>query len=445
MPDAAERRFLGWLVALTVAGLALRVLFALTVYGNELPAGDGAYYHEQANAVSEGEGFIDPLVWPEATYDAAHHPPMYTIYLAAGSVVGLDTPAAHRVLSCLAGAVGILLVGLLGRRLAGPRAGLIAAGLTAVYPNLWLNDTLVLSESLYAPLVAGTLLLAYGFLDAPTWRRAAALGALLGIVVLTRAEAANLVLFLVLPLVIVAVGRDWKRGLALLASTGVAMVVVVSPWVVYNLARFERPVYISLGAAGVVPSANCDETYSGSLLGYWSARCTFADPAAVSELFKPNPSGDRLAAQADALLDGHDESVLAEENLERGLDYVRAHKGRAPVVALARVGRMWDVYRPAQAVQLNAAIEDRHEGATVLGLVMYYELLVLGAAGLVVLWRRGVSIIPFVSMAILVTFTALVAIGLNRYRVPVEVGLVVLAGVAVDAALDRLWPPVRRR
>ena len=74
------------------------------------------------------------------------------------------------------------------------------------------------------------------------------------------------------------------------------------------------------------------------------------------------------------------------------------------------------------------------------GLILYYELLALGIAGLVVLRRRGVPILPFVSLALLVTFTAAVAIGVTRYRYPVDLGLVVLAGIALDAG----WRWARR-
>jgi asparagine N-glycosylation enzyme membrane subunit Stt3 len=50
---------------------------------------------------------------------------------AAWSFVGLKTALWHRLASCVLGAITVGLVGLLGRRLAGDRAGLIAAVLAA--------------------------------------------------------------------------------------------------------------------------------------------------------------------------------------------------------------------------------------------------------------------------------------------------------------------------
>jgi asparagine N-glycosylation enzyme membrane subunit Stt3 len=52
------------------------------------------------------------------------------------------------------GTCTIVVIGLVANRLAGPRAGLLAAGIAAVYPNLWMNDGLVMSEAPGGLLVA---------------------------------------------------------------------------------------------------------------------------------------------------------------------------------------------------------------------------------------------------------------------------------------------------
>ena len=48
----------------------------------------------------------------------------------------------------LLGIAAVVVIGLLGYRLAGPAAGLVAAGIAAVYPQLWINDGVLLSESI---------------------------------------------------------------------------------------------------------------------------------------------------------------------------------------------------------------------------------------------------------------------------------------------------------
>src|SRR3712207_9300748 len=101
-----------------------------------------------------------------------------------------------RLLGAATGGATVALVGVLGRQLAGARAGLLAAGLAAVYPTLIAADGALMSESLFGLLVALSLLAAHRLLDAPGVGRALVLGALAGLAALTRGEA-----LLLLPLV----------------------------------------------------------------------------------------------------------------------------------------------------------------------------------------------------------------------------------------------------
>ncbi len=73
---------------------------------------------------------------------------------------------AQRLTMTVFGAGVVLLIGLIGRAVAGNRAGLIAAGIAALYPNLWINDGLVMSETLATLAVALAILLAYRFIRA---------------------------------------------------------------------------------------------------------------------------------------------------------------------------------------------------------------------------------------------------------------------------------------
>ena len=68
-------------------------------------------------------------------------------------------------------------------------------------------------------------------------------------------------------------------------------------------------------------------------------------------------------------------------------------------------------------------------------------LVPLAVGGLVALWRRKITIVPFVALAVMATVTAAASFGITRYRVGADVGLTVLAGVALDA----LWRWWRRR
>jgi hypothetical protein len=62
-------------------------------------------------------------------------------------------------------------------------------------------------------------------------------------------------------------------------------------------------------------------------------------------------------------------------------------------------------------------------------------MLPFGLLGLVALWRRRVTIIPFVAIAISVTLTAAVSFGITRYRVGADVALCIAAAVGIDAVI----------
>ena len=67
--------------------------------------------------------------------------------LAAADKLGIDSAQGQRYLMCVLGTLTIGAVALLGRRVAGARVGLIAAGFAALYPNFWINDGMLMVET----------------------------------------------------------------------------------------------------------------------------------------------------------------------------------------------------------------------------------------------------------------------------------------------------------
>ena len=420
------------------AALALRVAHTLVSQGGNPPAGDAVYFYGQGIAVANGEGFIDPIIFQvfDLKLQAAHHPPLYPVFLAVMSKVVGTSPQSLRLATCVLGAAAVVVIGLVGRRVAGERAGLLAATAAAIYPNMWANDGLLLSEPLYALTIALTLLAAYRLWQDPRPREAMFLGGAIGLATLARAEALALFVLLAIPLVLVCRALDRRQRLSLVAVVLAAGSVVMAPWVAHNLYRFEEPVTLSYGLAGVLPQANCDLTYSGVFLGYWSPSCSFPDetigPSAQECLRDRARCAEIYASQFG------DESEAAALGQKRGLQYMSDHRGRLPVVVAARVGRMWGLFRPGQQVEIDAVGEGRGLLLARVALITFYESVAVAVAGLVLLRRRRVPILPLVSMAVLVTVVAAAAIPVTRYRMPVEVAMAVLAGVVADQVI-RWW------
>jgi asparagine N-glycosylation enzyme membrane subunit Stt3 len=144
------RRWHFRLIAISLVGLGLRIGYVYLYRRHAAPTGDAFFYHYQANLLVAGKWFINPYqyFYFKHAAPAADHPPLWTLVLALASLVGIKSFFAQILWSCVIGSVAVWLVGLAGREVMGPRTGLIAAGIAAVYPNFWINDGSLLSETL---------------------------------------------------------------------------------------------------------------------------------------------------------------------------------------------------------------------------------------------------------------------------------------------------------
>jgi 4-amino-4-deoxy-L-arabinose transferase-like glycosyltransferase len=443
-------RFGRWLTGLTAGGFALRVFWVLAVRPDCGPDGTGEpgcvailggvndplHFHLQANQMADGHWFLDPLLF-RATGEAlpsASKMPLFSTYLGIVSFFGGDTVLAHRIAACAAGAAAIVAIGLTVRLLAGPRAGLVAAGIAAVYPNLWINDILLQAESLFAALVAFTVFAAYRYWHQPTRRSAAVLGIVMGLTALARPEGVVLAVLIGVPLVLRARG-DWRARAGDLVVLGAIGLALLGPWLVWNQTRFEDPVLLTSGSGGVLSTANCEATYDGALLGY-AANC-----------FDPVPVAAAVGIDVEDV-PAHLRSLPEVERdafaRDQGTAFIQDNLDRLPAVVAARIGRMWDLYRPGQNIGLNADIEARGLQTSRAATAAYFLILPLAVGGAVVLWRRRIPLSPLLAAPLAVTFIAAVTYPSTRYRVSADVTLVVLAAVAVEV-IARTRHPARER
>ena len=378
---------------------------------------DPIFYSQQANLVADGHGFIAPYLLDRAGHGphrpSAGHPPLLVVVLAISTRLGARSFGDHRLVVALIGAMIVPLVALLGAEVANLRVGVIAALIAALYPNLWLYDGLLMTEALAGVLVALALLVGYRTLRHGRRWTAAGLGVIVGLAALTRGELLLLVPLLVLP---VCLRRRDDPMLARWRLVGIATLtaaLVIAPWTLYNLQRFQKPVLISTAFDTTLGGANCDPVYSGPRIGSWTDSC-FADITA-----RPI-----------------EEDVAASEIRSRTVRYVEHHKGELPLVVLARVGRVWDLYQPAYNVSIGE-LEQRPRAWSWIALAIYAALLPLAGAGVFVLRRRRTAVAPLVAMPVMVTFTAAVFWGDPRFRRPAEIAIVVLVAVAIDAFATR--------
>src|SRR3954454_19072399 len=413
-----DRRFWRILLLIVLAALTLRVGYVLLAKRHEPALGDQIYYVAQPTPLARGDGFTDPRDGSQT----AEHPPLTalaltpTAWLAEQLDAGGDHLVPMRLTMTLFGAAVVLVMGLLGRAVAGRRAGLLAAAIAAVYPNLWMNDGLVMSETLATLAVALAILLTYRFVRSPRPSTAAWVGVAIALAMLARAELGLLLPLMVLPVVLMLKALPFTRQLLLFLLTCLMSLAVVSPWLIANLTRFDEPVLFSTNDGLTLCGANLHRTWYGDGTGVWALDC--AD--------FPVPKGDR--------------SVVSNALRHDGVQFIQDHLSRLPVVVAVREARVWSLYAPGFMADYNVN-EGRDVEASWAGFFAFWALVPCAVIGAVMLRRRRVPITPLVSQFVVVAVTAAAIYGLVRFRVPAEVSLAVLAAVAVDTWLGGRTEP----
>lgn len=414
---AGSRRSFGLaLGAIAVAGLVVRVAYVLAERRDFVPGGDAYFYHAGANLLADGKGFISPFFAADGrAVPAAEHPPLYLVYLAIPSALGMRSVLAHMLWSCVLGTGTVVLTGLVGRVVGGARVGLVAAALGAVYPNLWAPDGMLQAET--ASTFAATLAvwLAYRYLQRPSGARLATVGAVCGLGALARSELLALVPLLVLPLAFARDGRAWRTRARWSAVAAAAALAVVAPWLALNAVRFEHPVLMSTQLDPLLASANCDTTYFGPFQGYYDITCA------------------KEIAAREGLRDDGDQSVAGRVYRRAALEYVGDHLGALPRVVGVRLLRLAGLHDPGRYARMDAFVEGRDPWVSWSALYSFYALAVLAACGALVVRReRRAPLYPLLAPVAMVVVTVAVTYASTRFRAAAEPVLVVLAAVAID-------------
>ena len=399
----AGRGFRTNLAVVVAGGAVLRVTrLLITKWNRALLLNDSLYYSAQARQLAHGVWFREVF----ADLPGAEHGPLTSVLMAPVSW-GSDPFNRQRIVTVLCGIATVAVIGLVARRVGGDRVGLIAAAFAAIYPNLWINDGLVMSESVSCLVIALTLLAIMRGTESPTYQRAVLCGVLMGLGALARSE-----LLLLAPLgalLMLLIGRrsalkyGWHAA-AVLAATAV----VIAPWMIFNATRFDKPVLLTTNEGPLWLGANCADSYYGAALGGWSLFCV---------------------VDANIGANGEDPSVRSEQQRRVGLQYARAHLARLPVVLVARVGRTLDLYDVRGLVHGDVG-EERERLATWAGVVSFWILAPLAALGAFRLRRLHLAVLLL--PILVVGITTVVFYGGHRIRASAEPVIVILAACALE-------------
>ena len=419
MGDAGADRGFRRNLAIVVAGAAVvRIVRLATKWNHPLLLNDSLYYSAQAQQLAHGVWFREIFV----DQPGAEHGPLTSTLMAFVSW-GSDPFNRQRTVTVVCGVATVAIVGLVARRVAGNRAGLIAAAIAAGYPNLWISDGLVMSESVSCLLIALALWALVVWADRPTLRAAMLVGVAVGLGTLARSEVVLFVPSAAVVMWIVGrragVARQWTQ---VLVGAGVAIALLL-PWMIFNIVRFEKPVLLTTNEGGALLGANCDDTYFGPAQGGWSLLCLINDPGNGSD---------------------HDTSARTARQRHEALGYVRHHLSSVPRVELQRMGRSLDLFALRDMVRGDVG-EERERWAAWAGIASFWLLAPMAAAGIFGARRRD-RVILLIPVLIAIA-TTVVIYGGHRIRSAAEPAIVILAAIAVDRWIGRRFDenaPIRR-
>ena len=413
----------GALLAVLVVGLALRIWSASRGY--DFRSGSDAYVYERLAAHLHEDGSF-ALPGSQNPYDFAPGTPYFAaaIYALAGHV----TPLTARVVMAVLSTLVIVVVFLIGRRLAGPWAGLVGAALTAVYPPAIFYAGLLMGEPLAMLTVASAMLAFLWAADdgRPTWAWGLP-GALLGLTAFLRPEYLLLtVLFALLALLVVARRRGVLRGLAAGALLALAFAVVVAPWTIHASADTGRLTPISTGGGKALfigtylPGDGLHEGVKRSLYHRFRGGGTLSQEQLRA--MQMNPLLDRVAARYPAMPRDAALQRIGRDNLVRwATGEPRAFLGMIE----GKVRHMW---------RGSGEVTDSWAGGG-----FHFMVLALGLIGLALLvFRRRWEALPLALLIVGISVLGGLLLAGTRRNVPVMPVLLALAGVTVLAGVRRV-------
>lgn len=396
------------------------------------------YYHRALNLVATGK------------YDAirgradATHPPLYALAIAPSFLAfPRHTLGAAKLVNCGLGALAIVLVGILARRLGGDRAGNLAAWTLALLPRALLMACLLASENLYSPILFGLVwVLVESGRARNTTRLAALAGLLLGLAALTRTVAYYMFPIWVLPALVAR--RKWRRILGELALLLLVQHAVMLPWALRNRAVLGR--FLFTNTAGGY----------GLYLGN--------NPKATGDWYDGSSDLNKLEPNVFA------RGALAIDDVSRGAawEWMRENPRQALHLYLVKFGIIFrQTYIMASFAVSATKVEPPVPGIDVLpgahflkrhpyalnGILFAtgWALVYGGVGGWIVLFARAARtrspddwcpalVLPAATLFVPV-ISALIAVN-GRYRWPVEDLLVPSAAILVAVALDA-WRRLR--
>jgi 4-amino-4-deoxy-L-arabinose transferase-like glycosyltransferase len=408
------------LLVLVVVGLFARIAVALHSGLEKPPIGgsDAAEYDSYAWNLTQGRGYsgISPDV-RGLDGQLLNHP---TAYRAPGTSTfwaGLYRIFGHRydvlrIAQCILGTLTILLIYAIGLYCFDETVALLAAAIYAVWPTALLYSTELGSEPLYTFLFCWFIFASLKFAERPDWLNAVVAGLVLGLAMLSRSNAALMVI-LVVPWVFWQFRKTPRLIVQGLAISLIAAATLI-PWTVRNYKVFHTFVPFETGGGDVV-------------LGSYN-RIVASDPLYYGYWVYPT---SELPEYREQITAPNNEVKRDQVELQLALEWFRSHPEKWWYLAEMRFIRSWTPFLEARSPRLYrfGMLASWGPMLVMFGFAFFPTALNFlrdGHPG----WIIHLGVIHFV-------LTALIFWGASRFRYPVEGLCIILASAAVVWAMKQ--------
>ena len=415
------KRLQSYLPAISIFCLALmvRLVYNLTVARHYTPQRDSlSYYMLGVHIVTEHCFCVQPYM------ETAYRAPLWPAIIAG--IVGLlgQHPALPRYFLCLVGSGTCVLVYVFARDLFGWRVGLLAGVAAAIYPELYIYDGWLYTESLYIFLFFAFCYAVYRLQRDRKRANWIWCGVLLGLLSLTRP---NGILVLVL-LLFWAVVMGWRKVIPwrVLAKSaaGITLITVifVVPWTVrnYNVSHAFIPVAtgdgtVLLGAYNTmtvyVPS------YPGGIPGTW-----------INPLISSPAIGHKYPDFCVPTCEVARDTYFKDEAIQ----WIRNNLQLMPRLLELHFINIWQPATHEADLPVDTFF---YQGSSKIVLKMMeifpIAVFILAALGLTLTLRRWRELLFLYLMIVLTIAQCIIFYGIPRFRAPIEPILILLgAGVA---------------
>src|SRR4051794_41003086 len=416
---------LGLLCIVVALGFGVRLHAALNPTKD--PGADSVVAYQGNDSLAYGQ--IAETLYRDHRYGtpAMDHPTDWSpgaplLYAGVYYLTGGVHPDAARGAVALLGALMVLLVYLIGRRLGGPVVGLFGAALAAVYPTFIDNTEQFVSEPISAFTLAACV---GGFLWASDRARSVwawfVPGFFLRATALTRPEYLIFAVLLGL-LVLVRMWRDRgvRIGVAATALFVAAFAVVLAPWTIRNVIVLDRFVPVTTGGgkalfvATYLPGQGRQIPTKRHLIEIYTGNHNVTDQQVAH-----TQMADLLNGVAKKYPHMERDAALARIGRENFKKYATEQPGAyARMVAT----KMWNVWRRGSGPTMRA-------GGWI---AFHYTMLALAITGLAVLaWKRRWEALVLGIFIVGITVLGGLLLAVPRRNVPLMPLVLALAGTGV--------------